>query len=75
MLLKIREYFLSFMKIENLMSLTLILSVFFLPFGFDFLFYVTLQITKSYFITDIIFYGISISFFIAHLILKKKSKK
>lgn len=57
-----RQTFLS-----NLSMTFLMLSAFFCPFGFDLLFKFVLDITNSYWITDIIFYLISGLFFLLYL--------
>ena len=48
---------------QKLAEISLLLFSFFLPFGYDWLFKVILDLTKSYWTTDFIFYGISFSFF------------
>lgn len=47
---------------EKIATLSLILSMFFNPLGFDALFSAVMTLTGSYWITDIIFYLISLSF-------------
>ncbi len=49
----------------------LLLSVFFLPFGYDALFKLIMELTGSYWIADIIFYCISFVFFMLYLFLSK----
>lgn len=52
-------------------KILLFLGTFFLPFGFDFLFKLTLDLTGSYIITDCIFYAISFTFLIIHFVIIK----
>lgn len=44
-------------------TLCLMLATFFLPFGYDALFALIMKCTGSYWITDVIFYFISVFFF------------
>jgi len=46
-------------RLNLLREAFLMLSMFFLPFGYDALFKMAMEITGSYWIADIIFYGIS----------------
>jgi len=50
------------------------LAMFFNPFGFDALFALAMRLTGSFLAADLIFYGISISFFILYFIFSRKAK-
>ena len=50
------------------------LATFFLPLGFDALFALIMRWTGSFWVTDIIFYCISLSFFGLYFYLSKKWK-
>ena len=52
-------------------AIYLILGMFFFPLGFDILFKVIMDMTGSFWITDAIFYIISIFFFILSYLLSK----
>jgi hypothetical protein len=54
---------------------SLMLAMFFLPFGYDALFKLIMDITGSYWIADIVFYSISASFFISYFLLTKRLNK
>jgi hypothetical protein len=51
------------------------LGMFFNPFGFDVAFATVMSITGSYWITDAIFYIISISFYLSYYIVSKNENK
>lgn len=51
---------------------SLLLAMFFLPFGYDALFKVLMELTGSYWIADGIFYLISIFFWIMYILLSNK---
>jgi hypothetical protein len=53
----------------------LILATFFNPLGFDALFALIMRWTGSYWITDVIFYTLSLSFFGLYYLLLISSKK
>jgi hypothetical protein len=57
---------LNFMK-----DVSLMLSMFFLPFGYDFLFKMIMDVT-SYWTADLVFYTISGMFMLTYLFLRKK---
>lgn len=59
---------------EMLKTSFLMLAMFFNPFGFDILFKIVLDWTGSFWKTDIIFYSISILFFLFYVYLNSKSK-
>jgi hypothetical protein len=63
------------MQMKKLQTLTLILATFFNPLGFDALFALTMKLTGSYLVTDIIFYCISIFFFSLYWLLLRKDKQ
>jgi len=51
---------------------SLMLAMFFLPFGYDALFKLIMNITGSYWIADIVFYSISASFFISYYLFTRQ---
>jgi hypothetical protein len=55
---------------ERLATISLILAMFFNPLGFDALFNAVMTLTGSYWITDIIFYLISLSFLGLYFLLQ-----
>lgn len=57
---------------ETISQLCLVIGTFFNPLGFDFLFAVTTKLTGSYLLTDVIFYGVSLSFFGLYFLLSRK---
>ncbi len=56
---------------ERLATLSLVLCMFFNPFGFDVLFKTVMELTGSYWITDLIFYLTSASFLGLYIYLRK----
>jgi hypothetical protein len=56
-------------------DLSLMLAMFFLPFGYDALFKLIMDLSGSYWIADIVFYSISASFFTCYFYLKHKEEK
>ncbi len=58
-------------KIKIAMTITLMAGTFFNPLGFDALFRTIMNWTGSYWITDIIFYGLSGLFFGLYFLLRK----
>jgi hypothetical protein len=54
---------------QQISKLCLMMAMFFLPFGYDALFALIMKATGSYWIADLIFYGIAGLFFLAHFIL------
>lgn len=52
-------------------DLSLMLAMFFLPFGYDMLFKLLMEVTGSYWIADIIFYSISGCFWLSYILLTK----
>jgi hypothetical protein len=54
---------------------SLMLAMFFLPFGYDFLFKLIMELTGSYWIADAIFYGVSGMFFVSYFLLSKHLNK
>jgi len=60
---------------KKIAMICLILATFFNPLGFDILFALVMSWTKSYLITDIIFYCISMSFFFLYWIISKENSK
>ena len=65
----------NFFAVKNLKTFCLVLATFFNPVGFDILFKSVMSVTKSYWITDFIFYFISIAFFIIYFRLSKNEIK
>jgi len=57
---------------ENIAKLCLVLGTFINPLGFDALFAFTTKLTGSYVITDVIFYGLALSFFGLYFLLSRK---
>jgi hypothetical protein len=53
---------------------SLMLGMFFLPFGYDALFKFVMDAFNSYWIADITFYTISAIFFILHYIFHRKNR-
>lgn len=56
-------------------KLILMLAMFFNPFGFDIAFASIMAITGSYWITDLIFYMISASFYTSYYFVSKNENK
>jgi hypothetical protein len=56
-------------------EMTLALALFFLPLGYNELFYFIMKLTGSYLATSVIFYILSGSLFLIYLILKKVYKR
>jgi hypothetical protein len=61
--------------LKRLSTICLMLAMFFNPFGFDALFKMTMDLTGSYWITDVIFYCIAGLFFGLYFFFNKKSLK
>jgi len=59
---------------KKIATICLILATFFNPLGFDALFALVMSWTKSYLVTDIIFYCISMCFFFLYWIISRKNK-
>jgi hypothetical protein len=62
-------------KLTTLRDVSLMLGMFFLPFGYDFLFKLIMEVTGSFWAADLIFYGISGSFFASYILLSKHLNK
>jgi len=62
-------------KLEKIRIVFLVLATFFNPLGFDALFALTMQWTGSYLVTDIIFYCISIFFFLCYYLSSRGQEK
>jgi hypothetical protein len=60
---------------DNLAKTCLVLGTFFNPLGFDAAFAFTTKLTGSYFITDVIFYGVALLFFGFYFLLSRKKTK
>lgn len=58
-------------RIEYYRQLTLMLAMFFLPLGYDGLFALLMQLTGSFWVTDFIFYCISVCFFTSYYFLNR----
>lgn len=50
------------------------LAMFFLPFGYDYLFKLVMDFTKSYWLADIVFYMVSVFFFTMYVYYNNKLK-
>lgn len=61
--------------LKNAATFCLMAAMFFNPLGFDALFKVIMELTGSYWITDLIFYLIAGLFFGLYFLLHKLSKK
>lgn len=76
-LTKVRDKMLRKTK-RNLSDISLwclMLSMFFLPLGYDFIFKWVMNITGSYWGAVLVFYGISATFLVTHLLLKRYINK
>jgi hypothetical protein len=62
-------------KLTALRDASLMLAMFFLPFGYDFLFKLIMEVTGSFWKADLIFYGISASFFVSYILLSRYLNK
>ena len=60
---------------KNILTIILIMATFFNPLGFDALFHLVMTWTKSYWITDAIFYLTSALLFTLYFYLSKKDKQ
>jgi hypothetical protein len=61
-------------RLKALREASLMLAMFFLPFGYDALFALIMELTGSYWIADAIFYGISGCFFVLYILLSRQLK-
>lgn len=61
----------TFKRLTYMKDISLMLAMFFLPFGYDFLFKTIMNATGSFWVADIIFYCISGSFFLSYILLSK----
>ncbi len=57
------------------MKIYLVLGIFFLPIGYDFIFYLVIQLVGSYWIADLIFYALSGIFFSLYFYGSRKNSK
>lgn len=62
-------------RLKALRDASLMLAMFFLPFGYDFLFKLIMEVTGSFWAADLIFYGISGSFFVSYILLSRQLNK
>lgn len=62
-------------RLTYLKDMSLMLAMFFLPFGYDFLFKTIMNATGSFWVADIIFYCISGLFFLSYILLLKHLNK
>jgi hypothetical protein len=62
-------------RLTALRDASLMLAMFFLPFGYDFLFKLIMEVTGSFWKADLIFYGISGSFFVSYILLSRYLNK
>lgn len=51
---------------------SLMLAMFFLPFGYDALFKLIMDLSGSYWVADIVFYSISGCFWLSYILLTKR---
>jgi len=61
-------------RLTRLKEASLMLGMFFLPFGYDFLFKLIMELSGSYWVADITFYGISGCFWLLYILLSKHLK-
>ena len=54
---------------------SLMLAMFFLPFGYDALFKLVMDAAHSYWVADITFYAVSATFFVTHYYFRRKNNK
>jgi hypothetical protein len=54
---------------------SLMLAMFFLPFGYDALFKLIMDLSGSYWVADIVFYSISGCFWLSYILLTKHLNK
>jgi len=54
---------------------SLMLAMFFLPFGYDALFKLIMDMSGSYWVADIVFYSISGCFWLSYILLTKSLNK
>jgi hypothetical protein len=62
-------------RLKALREASLMLAMFFLPFGYDFLFKLIMEVSGSFWVADLIFYGISGFFFASYILLSKHLNK
>ena len=62
-------------KVTYLKDISLMLAMFFLPFGYDFLFKMILDATGSYWAADITFYCISGCFWLSYMLFSRYQNK
>jgi len=62
-------------RLKALRETSLMLAMFFLPFGYDALFRLLMEATGSYWIADAIFYCVSGLFFVCYILLSRHLNK
>lgn len=62
-------------RVNSLRDVSLMAAMFFLPLGYDFLFKTLLDITGSFWATDIIFYCLSGFFWLVYYLSSRYSNK
>jgi len=62
-------------RITVLKDTSLMLAMFFLPFGYDFLFKLIMDVSGSYWVADIVFYSISGCFWVSYILLTRHLNK
>jgi len=62
-------------RVNSLRDISLMLAMFFLPLGYDVLFKTLLDVTGSFWATDIIFYSLSGFFWVLYYLFTKYSNK
>lgn len=65
----------SVKKLKRLKELSLMLAMFFLPFGYDFLFKVVMDLSGSFWVADATFYLISGCCWVCYLLLSNRLNK
>lgn len=75
MKLKISNFMKEAMHPRSMATYCLMLSMFFLPAGYDVLFALIMKWTGSYWTADFIFYCLSGFLFICYILFSKKSKR
>jgi len=58
-------------KIELLRQASLMLAMFFLPFGYDALFKLIMDLSGSYWTADLVFYSVSGFFWLSYILLTR----
>jgi hypothetical protein len=62
-------------KLEVYRQTSLMLAMFFLPFGYDMLFKMIMEVTGSYWTADAVFYSVSGFFWLCYILLTRYLNK